>query len=349
MGDAAMVIEPFDWREAGEDEFRHRYEHVIEIERELRPEDPVTTWDEFRKGYEHEVSWNRSERFSAWSPDRRELLGIGNISYSFTETNQHLAWTSVSVVAHRRREGIGSALLRPLVEIAQREERRVLNGGALEDSPGEAFMAALGFERRFVNRSSRLMLSGVDRKMLEGWVERAAERANEYELVGYDDRCPDELLDGVIAIQHVLNTAPRDDLDMEDWVVTPERFRESEAKSLEMGYGGWMLLARHRPTGEIAGYTELGFSPYEPERAFQGGTAVDPAHRNKGLGRWLKAALLLRLLDERPGVEMIDTDNAESNDPMLAINVAMGFAPIRASTSWQADTDSVAKRLADRG
>jgi GNAT superfamily N-acetyltransferase len=62
---------------------------------------------------------------------------------------------------------------------------------------------------------------------------------------------------------------------------------------------------------------------------WQGGTAVDPTHRNKGLGRWLKAAMLQRLLDERPEVANVDTWNAGSNEPMLAINVALGFRPVK--------------------
>ncbi|HKY75356.1 MAG TPA: hypothetical protein VJS45_04400, partial [Acidimicrobiia bacterium] len=65
----------------------------------------------------------------------------------------------------------------------------------------------------------------------------------------------------------------------------------------------------------------------------------------RGLGRWLKAVNALRLLDERPDVEFIDTWNAGSNEAMLGINVAMGFAPLENWGDWQASTNEVAAAL----
>jgi hypothetical protein len=82
--------------------------------------------------------------------------------------------------------------------------------------------------------------------------------------------------------------------------------------------------------------------------AWQGDTGVWPKHRERGLGRWLKAVNALRLLDEQPEVEFIDTWNAGSNEAMLAINVAMGFRPLENWGIWQAGTDVVAEALARR-
>ena len=61
--------------------------------------------------------------------------------------------------------------------------------------------------------------------------------------------------------------------------------------------------------------------------AFQGDTGVRPDHRGHGLGAWMKAVNHLRLADERPDVEWVQTWNAASNEPMLRINRALGFAP----------------------
>jgi GNAT superfamily N-acetyltransferase len=92
------------------------------------------------------------------------------------------------------------------------------------------------------------------------------------------------------------------------------------------------VCARHDETGELAGYSELIFTPRRRWLGEQGDTAVDPAHRERGLGRWLKAANILRLLDEKPDVRAVETWNDGSNAAMLSINEAMGF---RQTSMWR--------------
>jgi GNAT superfamily N-acetyltransferase len=171
--------------------------------------------------------------------------------------------------------------------------------------------------------------------MLEEWVTRAKDRASDYSLVGYDDVCPDDMLEAFCKVTDVMNTAPREDLDMEDWHLTPERLRVQEGRHARKREHSWKLIVRHDPTGDFAGFTEIDLADWRGDLAWQGGTAVDPAHRDKGLGRWLKAAMALRVLDEQPQIKRIDTWNAGSNRPMLAINVAMGFKPVRYYGDWQ--------------
>jgi hypothetical protein len=79
----------------------------------------------------------------------------------------------------------------------------------------------------------------------------------------------------------------------------------------------------------------LSFEPWEPGTALQQNTATDPGHRGRGLAKWAKAAMLLRLRDERPEVLCVRTSNAFSNDAMLAINTALGFKIVEVRTEWQ--------------
>ncbi|MDQ1396172.1 MAG: hypothetical protein QOG64_1431, partial [Acidimicrobiaceae bacterium] len=85
-----------------------------------------------------------------------------------------------------------------------------------------------------------------------------------------------------------------------------------------------------------------------PQRAWQGDTAVDPAHRNRGIGRWLKAAMLLHVMDERPELRRIETENAGSNDAMLGINVALGFEVLQWQAEWQVNLPVLAAAVRDR-
>lgn len=90
----------------------------------------------------------------------------------------------------------------------------------------------------------------------------------------------------------------------------------------------WTLAAREKSSGRLAGFTELMLNPAKPLVAQQGNTGVLEIYRNQGLGRWLKAAMLRRLCQERPG-------NADSNAPMLKINTQLGFQPYQATSVVQ--------------
>ncbi|MGB7860052.1 MAG: GNAT family N-acetyltransferase, partial [Acidimicrobiia bacterium] len=68
-------------------------------------------------------------------------------------------------------------------------------------------------------------------------------------------------------------------------------------------------------------------------------------HRNKGLGRLLKASMAKRFVGEFPDVEWIDTGNAGSNEPMLNINIAMGFKPVLMINAWQGEIAKARRAL----
>lgn len=74
--------------------------------------------------------------------------------------------------------------------------------------------------------------------------------------------------------------------------------------------------------------------------------AIDPAgyrldwvpsetHRGKGIGKWVKARMVERILREMPEARIIRTENPGSNAAMLAINVGMGFRPAWKEVLWQ--------------
>jgi GNAT superfamily N-acetyltransferase len=169
--------------------------------------------------------------------------------------------------------------------------------------------------------------------MLEGWVRRAKDRAHDYSLVCFDGPCPDELLEGFALLTRVMNTAPRSAGD-QDVHSTPAEVRASHETLLRRMGWVWTACACHEATGKLVGFTQLLATRARPWLGQQWDTGVDPAHRNLGLGRWLKAANALRLLDERPEVTTIETWNAGVNAAMLAINDGMGFRPVADWQEW---------------
>ena len=239
--------------------------------------------------------------------------------------NTHIGHVDVHVRPDRRRRGVGTVLQRAAEEVVAASGRTLAMGEAMEQAPsGRLFSRACGYDEALVLRCNRLLLDEVDRDLLEAWV---ADPDPAYELLRIDGRTPDDLVAPLIAAFEGMNDAPTGELDVNDDEVTEASMRSREAASAALDSRRLIYLARHRETGEGAGFTGVRWSHHQPTVIWQGGTATVRAHRGHGLGRLLKARMLLDLLAELPEAREVRTENAHSNAHMLAINDAMGFRP----------------------
>jgi len=162
-----------------------------------------------------------------------------------------------------------------------------------------------------------------------------------------------DVVDGVFAehqrsdavvFHHIMQTAPRESLDVGDIVVDTDFVRELDRAFVESGRTRWTTFVRNA-AGTCVGGTETAFEPSDPAVAFQRNTGIALEHRGLGLAKWVKAAMLIRIREQRPGTERVRTDNAFSNEPMLAINNAIGFKTVSSRTDWQAKVDDVLRTL----
>jgi len=209
---------------------------------------------------------------------------------------------------------------------------------------GAAFSRRLGARVARVNRTSELRLAGVDWLMIEGWVQAGRARERGYRLEMVDGPSPEHLRTDAATFHRIMQTAPRDDLDVGDVFLDADHIAELDHALVEAGRMRWTALVRDS-TGVCVGGTEVTFEPGEPTVVLQQNTGIDPAHRGLGLAKWAKAAMLDRIRHERPEAERIRTDNAFSNAPMLAINDILGFKVIRARTEWQANVNDTRRSL----
>ncbi|MFH1184880.1 MAG: GNAT family N-acetyltransferase [Chloroflexota bacterium] len=144
------------------------------------------------------------------------------------------------------------------------------------------------------------------------------------------------------------NDQPRDTLELEDINHTADTLHQFDNRHRAGGDQRWSLYLLSRTDGRLAGVSEVYWNPNRPALLWQGFTGVMPEYRNRGLGHWLKAAMLRKILRERPEVEVIRAGNADSIAPMLKINRALGFKPYVAWAIWQVELDSVEKYLSSR-
>jgi GNAT superfamily N-acetyltransferase len=344
-----LPVRVFDPATATEAEWAalNRFYNVLQAETD--PDDEPQSLAQTQGAILHSEPTTHHKFWVVPAPDGDEFVAAGRVETWDTEDNRHLADFYIEVRPAYRRRGLARRLLAPIAQEVRDRSRRLLRTWTTDRIPGgAAFMTRLGAKLGQEGHANQLRLADLDRAMLERWQTQARERGAGFEIGLWDGRYPEDQLEAIAELHHATNLAPRGDLDEEDIVMTPQRLRDGDDANEQQGYSRWSIYAREIATGKLAGFTELYWHPDQPTLAWQGWTAVWPQYRNKGLGRRLKAAMIAKLLAERPQVTRVRTENADSNVPMLQINYELGFRPYQGSDVWEVPLDTVEQYLAAR-
>lgn len=250
---------------------------------------------------------------------------------------------------HRRR-GAGTELLAIAADTLRSAGCKTVIAQVLAGTPAVPFLEACGFRRVLTLRAQLLTLADLDRSWLAGL---AAAGPAGYRTVRWTGTVPSGL---AAELAHAKKAMA--DLTVDMAADTPGRFtwdvdrvREMAAMVANRGDHLCTVAALYGPVGapRLAGFTEVVVPGDGAHRAVQYDTAVVPEHRGRRLGIWLKARMLEWLLAEWPGVMEIETDNADDNDSMLAVNRELGFRIEHEFMEYQADVaDLPAGRLVHR-
>lgn len=278
--------------------------------------------------------------------DAGRLAGYGVAARNLEDKdNAHIRWSDVGVAKDDRRNGLGRALYRKVVESCEGQGEDVVFVGETSDRvpSGEAFGHALTATPGLPMKINQLDLAGVDRAKVAEW---AREAPRGYRLERVDDTVPDALVETFIEASAGINDMPRGDIAFNDFTLNEAQIRQRESWYKQAGKTWWLLLAVDERTGKGVGFTEVEFDPRDPHAIQQEGTAVVAAHRGHNIGLWLKAVMLERILAERRDSRFIRTGNANVNAHMLAINTKLGFTYAWQSTIWQLSIADARKALA---
>ncbi|MBO0898459.1 GNAT family N-acetyltransferase [Cellulomonas sp. zg-ZUI222] len=293
--------------------------------------------------------------------DARDVVGYATLSEPLT-ANEHTAHVAVGVLPEHRGRGIGAALLRAATDQAAVDGRGTLHAysthspepepgaGALEspvgsgrvpvEDPGVRFAQAHRFRLEQVERYSVLELGdehGAGTPELTEHLAAARARAGEeYRTHTWLDEVPDDRLEDVARLYTRMSTdAPMGALDVQENPWDADRVRASLQRAADAGLHQLVTVAEHAPTGRLVAFSVLRVPHPDVPFAFQEDTLVLREHRGRSLGMLVKGVNLERLDAWRPGVRRVHTWNAQENDHMLAINVALGFRQAGVAAAWQ--------------
>ena len=263
----------------------------------------------------------------------------------------------LEVDPEHRGDGVGRALLAAVVHDARAAGKTTLFAytsaslgvstlANVDVGGGGDFAERFTFRFGVEERISDLVLADLEPGMIRRWIEEAPGRAPGYALEEYRTPVPADVFPDLAHVLLGMNDAPKGDLDIPDEIPNIAEMMANDADRHEHGIERRITCCRETTTGEMVAYSAVDWDPRVPWTGDQMATTVFAAHRGHALGKWVKAAMVERLGLERPEIERIRTGNAQSNDAMLGINMAMGFRPVFAYRWWQGDVAEVAAALA---
>ncbi|MCD2442473.1 GNAT family N-acetyltransferase [Agromyces sp. SYSU K20354] len=334
-------------------EFERYAEFAIDIEVERWGDDRLAYTPAEMLAMYRDERYEMRQAFAAWDGD----ACIGRtISWWERDPAARTGTVIVEVAPAYRRRGLGTRLLEhaegvitdlgrsiylgwvdyPLKELDLPGPRLAAPEGDATipaELPSVRFATHHGYVIGQLERSSALDVDG----RVEDFRAESARResgTSDYRLVGWIDHVPDALVDSYAAARaRMVLDVPAGGLTIDEEHWDADRVRTHEVQAIA---GGRTLLvqAAVAPDGTIAGYTELELPPGKAV-AYQSDTLVVAAHRGHRLGMRMKLANLVRLGEVAPERTTIYTWNADENEHMLAINIALGFEPHGMSAEFQ--------------
>ena len=344
-----IEIRPFDLNSKSSGEWSRLGEFTRDIQNEFWPND---AWDidtnrtmiqaqqsEYNMVAYKAVDLQQKKRVVGFS--RMLFLREHSPSYG---GNEHICQAiGPFVLSEYRRSGLATKMLPFIYDEVKKAGRHSIIGTVLNEA-GRNLVRKIGGREAQRIQENRLVLSDVDWKMVNKWVDDGPRRSPKTRIEFYHS-IPDDILEKYCDVYtEVQNQAPRDELEVGDSVVTPESWRTRMEKLAE-GDMKYLAAVTIEKNGDISGLTDVAWFPSRPSVLMQWLTGVQERYRGRGLGKWLKGAVLLKIQDEFPGVTAISTGNAASNEPMLDINRRLGFKLYRDMYQYQLELEQLKKYL----
>ena len=299
-------------------------------------------------GREDAPHWSWQEMAGAArrpDPGERQCFFVGRVegrivgfcvAYLSLHDNLDKCWIDVKVDPADQHHGYGRLLLEHVVRFATEQGRTttvletILPFDRVTDHRYRRFAEAAGFTLSNVEVIRDLVLP-VDPAHLDAWAARASAKSSAYRIETHVNTIPDELVPSLVVLLGQLGVdAPTGDVDWEEEAISPERFVQSRAALVAAGRTMYETVAV-APDGTVAAQSTISVPPAGRLDVSQWGTFVHREHRGRSLGLAVKTANLRAVQSAHPEMRRVRTQNAETNDWMVAINVEMGFEPIEAS------------------
>jgi mycothiol synthase len=318
----AFQLEDLDFGALSDEELQPILEHINRTYGEIQPRKVDITPDELRVFM---TSPGMIRNDFLLRDESGDLIGTCETRYPEDGSNPDVLRCQVFVRAEHRRHRAGTLMLGHIARMAEALNRTKLLTMHFDTVPsGAAFARAVGGQEKLQSHMNVVRIDDLDLELLKGWVEQGPLRAPGYTAEVREGDLPEELLEQIAYLYYVLerDMPTSEGHEPLDWSADLVRRMRDRFKGTVDSI--W-AMAFDDETKQPVGMSELIRRRTDPSTWIVTVTMVDPDHRGRSLGKWLKGAVNLAALEAWDGGVYQETGNAFTNEAMLAINRAMGF------------------------
>ena len=287
-----------------------------------------------------------------------EIVGTVDIALPLSE-NLDLAEFDLDVLPEFQGRGVGRQLLEAAEHFARDEGRHTIlidtnhprsslgdnEAGQLVPGTGLGFVPVDSREVEFARHSGYTLQHieqfsacalPLDSELVEE-LHTEAQEANggRYRLHHWTDRCPEQWLEAVAALENSAGEDGVPGVDDTDMVFDGGILREAEDVAIAQGRRTVVTAVEHIDSGVLVGLTTISVLAMRPDVVFQDDTVVLREHRGNKLGLLIKVANMERLSEQFPDARVLYTWNAPENRYLLKVNLQLGFKTAGVTGIWQ--------------
>lgn len=328
MDNKKYQLEPFEPNSATPALWDQYLALLEELFIETNPTDPLPSRALWKRSAMDPSSYVNHHRWLILSNSGEgSVVGRGLMTYerdnspSFS-TNGHIVYGWVDISKDHRELNLGSTCLRILATKANELGKTTFQSSVLTDA-GRFFCKKFGGEKALEDTYYRLYLDDVHWALIKNWKTTGHDKLKGVSLRAFTE-IPDQYLTAYIELlNEVFNQQPLGKLEFR-LKITPESHRHQERRLIKQGTICITIISIEAD-GSLSGLTDRYYHADNPHKIHIGFTGVKAEYRNRGLGKLLKAEMLLHIRQVYPYLQYEVTENENSNAPMRSINKRMGY------------------------
>src|SRR6476620_11105503 len=146
---------PFDFRNSDTATYAAATAFFNRMNAERLPDDPPHTLDENIAGWQSIPDFVHIEAWGVWRNADQTVVAAGSVDHLLTGQNEHAVEFAVEVLPEYRWQGLGTQLLRQIVEVTQRKQRSLMITNTDERIPAGALcVERLGARKGIENHTN---------------------------------------------------------------------------------------------------------------------------------------------------------------------------------------------------